>query len=168
MDQKKEIKRQVFYSFHYKNDVMRVSQIKNIGVFERNTPVSANEWEEVKRKGEASIKKWIDDNMNNRSCVIVFVGEETSERKWVKYEIQKAWNDGRGVVGVYIHNINCPSNGKSKKGKNPFNEFTMERDNAKLSTIVKCYDPNPLNAYKDISENLESWIEEAIKIRKNY
>lgn len=27
-------KRRVFYSFHYENDVMRVQQIRNIGVLE--------------------------------------------------------------------------------------------------------------------------------------
>ena len=98
-------KRQVFQSFHFKNDVVRVSLIRSIGGLEDNKPVSANDWEEVKKKGDAGIKKWIDDNMNYRSCVIVMVGEETSKRKWVKHEIEKAWNEERGVLGVYIHNL---------------------------------------------------------------
>ena len=51
-------KRQVFYSFHYENDVFRVQQIRNIGALEDNKPVSPNEWESVKRRGEASIKEW--------------------------------------------------------------------------------------------------------------
>jgi len=38
------VKRQVFYSFHYDNDVFRVQQIRNIGMLEENTPVSVNEW----------------------------------------------------------------------------------------------------------------------------
>ena len=50
-------KRQVFYSFHYDNDVFRVQQIRNIGALEDNEPVSANKWETVKRGGDASIKK---------------------------------------------------------------------------------------------------------------
>ena len=49
-------KRQVFYSFHFKNDVMRVQQVRNMGVIEGNEPTSPNNWEELKRKGEASIK----------------------------------------------------------------------------------------------------------------
>ena len=63
------MKRQVFYSFHYKNDVMRVSQIRNIGALEDNKPVSDNDWEEVKRKGDDNVKKWINDNMKYRSCL---------------------------------------------------------------------------------------------------
>ncbi len=157
-------KRQVFYSFHFDNDVMRVQQIRNIGALEENKPVSASEWEEVKRKGEASIKKWIDDNMKYRSCVVVLVGEETANRPWVKYEIKKAWEDSKGLVGVYIHNLKCPRNGKSNKGPNPFDQFTFN-DGSKLSNVVKCYNPNSVDAYNDIKNNIEDWIEEAIQLR---
>ena len=37
-------KRQIFYSFHYDNDVFRVQQIRNIGALEDNKPVSVNDW----------------------------------------------------------------------------------------------------------------------------
>jgi hypothetical protein len=35
---------QVFYSFHFDNDVFRVQQIWNIGAIEGNEPVSKNDW----------------------------------------------------------------------------------------------------------------------------
>ncbi len=159
-------KRQIFYSFHYDNDVMRVQQIRNIGALEGNTPVSANDWEEVKRKGKTGIEKWIDDNMNMRSCVVVLVGEETAQREWVKYEIKKAWADGKGLLGIYIHNIKCPRNGKGTKGSNPFDQFTFN-DGSKLSSVVDCYNPDSSDAYNDIKDNLESWIEDAIEKRKS-
>ena len=50
---------QFFYSFHYENDSWRASQVRNIGVLDGNSPVSSNDWEEVKRKGGISSKKWI-------------------------------------------------------------------------------------------------------------
>ncbi len=50
-------KRQVFYSFHFDNDSWRAGQVRNIGVVEGNTPVSSNDWEEVKRKGGGLHKK---------------------------------------------------------------------------------------------------------------
>lgn len=169
------IKRQIFYSFHYDNDVFRVQQIRNIGALEDNTPVSPNEWEKVKKGGDAAIEKWIDDNIKNRSCVVVLVGEETSKRPWVKYEIEKAWNDGKGVVGIHVHNLKdprysqtSPYYGKCNKGANPFHEFTMNRDQSKLSSIVKCYDPSSTDTYNAIKTNIEKWIEEAIKIRNDY
>ena len=157
-------KRQVFYSFHYENDVFRVQQIRNIGALEDNKPVSPNEWESVKRRGEASIKEWIDSNLRYKSCVIVLVGEETANRKWVQYEIKKAWELGKGLVGIHIHNLKDPITGKSSKGKNPFDQFAFD-DGTKLSSVVKCYNPNPNDAYNEIKDNLEDWIEEAIASR---
>ena len=157
--------RQVFYSFHFDNDVMRVQQIRNIGVIEDNKPVSANTWEEVKRKGDKSIENWIDKNMKYRSCVVVLVGSETANRKWVEYEIKKAWKEGKGLVGIYIHNLRCPRNGTSRMGKNPFSQFTFRKKD--LSDIVKCYNPSSSDAYNDIKSNLGKWIEEAILIRNN-
>lgn len=158
-------KRQVFYSFHFDNDVFRVQQIRNIGVIEGNNPVSANEWEEVKRKGDSAIERWIDDNMKYRSCVIVLVGEQTANRRWVKHEILKAWNEKKGLLGIFIHNINCMRNGKGNKGANPFDLISMS-DGSKMSKHVKCYDPNYTDAYNDIATNIDSWIEQAINSRK--
>lgn len=159
-------KRQIFYSFHFDNDVMRVQQIRNIGIIEGNTPVSPNAWEEIRKKGDSAVEKWIDDNMKYRSCVVVLVGQETANRPWVQYEIEKAWDDHKGLLGIHIHNINCPKNGKSSKGENPFEQFTLNNSNKKLSDIVKCYNPSAYDAYNDIAKNIESWIENAISIRQ--
>ena len=159
-------KRQVFFSFHFKNDVMRVQQIRNIGVIEGNKPVSPSNWETVKKQGDTAIKRWINENMLYRSCVVVLIGEETANRKWVKYEIEKAWNEKKGVVGIYIHNIKCPNNGRSTKGGNPFDNFNI--DGTPMSSIVKCYNPSYHDAYNDIARNINYWIDEAIEIRKRY
>lgn len=153
-------KKPVFYSFHYDNDVMRVQQIRNIGVLEGNTPVNANDWETVKRGGEESIKRWIDENMKYKQCVIVLVGSDTSTRPWVKYEIKKAWNEGKPIFGIYIHNIKCPRNGTCRKGDNPFDTIELN-DGDRLSNHVPCYDPRSDDAYGDISRNLENWVNTA-------
>lgn len=158
-------KRQIFYSFHYGNDVFRVQQIRNMGVLEGNEPVSANTWETVKKGGDKAIEKWIDDNMNYKNCVVVLVGEETHKRPWIKYEIKKAWEDGKGLVGIYIHNLKDPKTGKCSKGINPFEQFTFE-DKTKLSSVVSCHNPDPSDTYNDIKNNLGKWIEKAIKNRE--
>jgi hypothetical protein len=156
-------KRKVFYSFHFDNDVMRVQQIRNMGVIEGNEPASVNTWEEVKRKGNASIEKWIDENMAGKSCVIVLIGTETYIRPWVKYEIEKAWKAGKGLFGIYIHNLKCPNKGTCSKGKNPFDSYTFKSGDKII--IPKVYDPNSTDAYNDISMNISNWIELAISQR---
>ena len=90
------VNRQIFYSFHYANDVMRVQQIRNIGMLEDNSPVSPNGWEKIKRSGDREIEKWIDDNMKYRSCVVVLIGTETASRPWVQYEIKKSMGRWKG------------------------------------------------------------------------
>jgi hypothetical protein len=155
------IKRQIFYSFHFNNDVFRVQQIRNIGALEDNKPISANDWETVKGRGSAAIEKWIDDNMNYRSCVVVLIGEETSKRPWVKYEIQKAWKEGRGLLGIHINNLKDPQKGTCGKGDNPFEQFTFRDSKGNVKTIP-CKIPSVFDAYGDIKKNLEAWVEEAI------
>lgn len=158
-------KRQVFYSFHYDNDVFRVQQIRNIGVLDGNEPASPNTWEEIKKKGAGAISRWIDDNLKYKNCLVVLIGSETASRPWVQYEIEKAWNAGKGVVGVYIHNLNCPRNGRCRKGANPFN-YVRDKNGLLLSTMVNCYDPSPYNTYNDIATRIESLIESAMVNRK--
>ena len=161
------MKRQVFYSFHFDNDVMRVWQIRKMGAIEGNEPVAPNNWEQIKRSGEYAVKKWIDDNMRYKSCVVVLVGSETANREWVDYEIRKAWNEGKGLFGIYIHNLKDPRTGICRKGANPFDNVLL-RNGQRLSSLVSCYDPNSWDAYNDIAKNLENWVEEAISIRENY
>ena len=153
-------KRQVFYSFHFDNDVMRVQQVRNMGVIEGNVPVSANDWETVKRRGDSAIKTWIDEAMNYRSTVIVLVGSQTAKRPWVRHEIEKAWNEQKAVLGIYVHNLKCPRQGYDSKGTNPFESINL-KNGKKLSEIVLCHNPDPKDAYSDIKNNLELWIEYA-------
>ena len=124
---------------------MRVQLSLNIGALEGNEPVSKNNWESVRKKGDAGIKKWIADNMSGRSCVVVLVGEETANRPWVKFEIEKAWNDRKRLLGIHIHNLRCSRTGKGKKGPNPFDQFKLQ-SGEKLSSVVQCYNPNASDA----------------------
>lgn len=155
-------KRQVFYSFEYETDVFRVQLIRNINsITDKETLVSKNKWETIKEEGNEAIKKWIDENMKYRSCLVVLIGENTASSKWVNYEIKKALNDKKAILGIYIHNLECPRNGKGKKGSNPFDKVHLPNDTC-LSTLIKCYNPNESNAYSDIANHLVGWIETAI------
>lgn len=58
--------RKVFYSFHYIPDNWRASQVRYIGAVEGNQPAKDNDWEAVKRGGDAAIQKWIDGQLEGR------------------------------------------------------------------------------------------------------
>jgi hypothetical protein len=160
--------RHVFYSFHYKPDVMRVSQVRNIGALEANKPARDNDWEAVASGKEPAIKKWITGQMKGRSCTVVLVGENTANRKWINHEIIKSWDEGIGVVGIRIHGLKNTDNYIAKQGKNPFDFIGYGNTGKKLSTIVKCYNPTGSNSkerYAWIAKHLENAVEEAIRIR---
>lgn len=162
--------RRVFYSFHYKPDNWRASQVRNIGVVEGNRPCSDNDWEKITQGGDDKINKWIAEQMNGKSCVVVLVGSNTAGRKWITYEIVKGWNDGKGVVGVYIHNLQDSNEQQTTKGENPFASIKYGDSGKMLSSIVKAYDPpysSSKYVYDHIKTNLAAWVEEAISIRNN-
>ena len=163
--------RRVFFSFHYEADNWRTSQVRNIGMVEGNRPVTDNKWEQIKRGGSRAIRNWIDGQLDGKTCTIVLIGAQTAGRKWIEYEIQKSWEEGKGVLGIYIHNLLDRYGRKSTKGRNPFADIPIDRYGRRLSRIVKAYDPPRLTSrgvYSYISANIVSWVEEAISIRDNY
>ncbi|GAA2524179.1 TIR-like protein DUF1863 [Rarobacter incanus] len=70
----------VFYSFHYDRDAWRVQQIIQMGALEGQPIFNAQQWEEVKRKGDAAIEKWIADQMAYKSAVVVVIGAQSASR----------------------------------------------------------------------------------------
>lgn len=162
--------RRVFYSFHYKPDNWRASQVRNIGAIEGNRPATDNDWETITKGGDDKIKKWIAEQMEGKSCALVLIGSNTAKRKWINYEIVKAWNDKKGVVGVYVHNLKDSDEEQSTKGSNPFASIKYGETGKMLSSIVKAYDPSfstSKEVYDHIKENLAAWVEEAITIRSD-
>jgi len=159
-----------FYSFHYKPDNWRVSTVRNIGAIEGNKPASDNDWESIKEKGDKKIKEWIASQMEGRTCTIILAGSNTADRKWINHEIVKSWDDGKGVFVIYIHNLKDKDGNQCSKGANPLYYVTHAPTQKRLSSIAKAYDPprtTSKGVYSYIEENIENWIDEAIRIRKN-
>lgn len=155
----------VFLSFYYDDDVMRVQQVRNMGVIDDKPLLSPNAFEQIRRRGKAAIRAWIDENMKYKRCLIVLIGSRTAERPWVRYEIEKAWGDGKGVFGIHIHNLKDPRTGTSAKGANPF-EGVPSGGLLPLDWHVSVYDPPFYDAYNHIANNIQGWIEAAIAQRR--
>jgi hypothetical protein len=159
--------RKVFYSFHYDNDCWRTQQVRNIGALEGSVPVSKNTWEEVKKRGDPAIEKWITNQLNGRTCTVVLVGAETANRKWVRHEIVESWNSQKGVLGIRIHSLRDSDGYQSVAGPNPFDQITLGQ-NKLLSSVVKLYrfsSSSSTDVYNSIKEQIADWVEEAIEIR---
>jgi len=153
--------RRVFFSFHFDRDSRRVAQVRNahvIGFYDKPPFLSAADWETVKRRGDAAIKKWIDDNLYGSSVTVVLIGAETYTRPWVRYEIEESYKKGNGLLGVTLHNINDPQSGRDYAGPNPFS-LVKDNKNAPLSSSVPVYDW--ING--DGRNNIGNWIENAVR-----
>ena len=167
-------KRRVFYSFHYGQDVWRTQQIRQAGALEGSTPVTANAWEQVKLGGDRALRAWIDDQLSTRSCLVVLIGTYTAGRRWVNYEIDRAWELGKGVVGVHIHQLKDQNGLQSSQGNTPFvghsvisaDGYLFNMTSVVMDYIVESYDSQTV--YNSIVDNLESWVEEAMNIRNRY
>ncbi|GAB3924385.1 hypothetical protein GCM10011575_03380 [Microlunatus endophyticus] len=148
----------VYYSFHYERDVHRVQLVRNINALEGQPILNSQEWERVRRGGDAAIKKWIHDEMAYKKAVIVLIGRQTASRPWVIYEIEKAWADKKPLLGIRIHGLSSLGT-VDTAGADPF---------AKAAGVgrVPIFDPTTQDwsgkidskaTYNKLLANLESW-----------
>lgn len=142
--------RKVFFSFHYDRDAWRVSQVRNCNVissYEKEPFYDKAGWESIEQQGDQAIKNWIEKQLNGTSVTIVLIGKETSTRPWVKYEMKRSIELGKGLIGIDISKIKDRYGNTDTTGDNP------------LPTGYRKYLWNNENG----RENLGRWIEDAAK-----
>lgn len=114
--------RRVFFSFHYQRDIWRVNQIRSMPNVIGSAAAGfqdASLWEEARKKGDAAIKKLIDDGLQNTSVTVVCIGARTAGRKYINYEISKSIERGNGVLGIQIHHLENQSGETDPPGETP-------------------------------------------------
>lgn len=115
--------RNTFFSFHYTPDVWRAWNVRNswvvagerqdVGFFDRSV------FEASKRESDDSLKAFLRDGMKNTSVTCVLSGTNTSQRRWVRYEIARAILKGNGLLTVDIHGVKNQQEQTSTKGTDP-------------------------------------------------
>ena len=159
--------RRVFLSYHHRLDAYRASQVRQSGLLETADPASDDDWAAVTQAGEGRIRDWIDGRMQSADCVIVLIGQITAGRKWIDHEIRKAWEDGRGLFGIHIHNMKNLAGSQTSKGANPFAEITVDGIRGALAGRVRAYDPPYMKCgevSRFIADNLPLWVELAMAV----
>ena len=156
--------RKVFFSFHYKRDVRRIVQVRNCWVVrakgEAQPFYDAAEFEEAKKRA-GGIEKWIEEQLNGTSVTVVLFGAETYDREWVRHEIKRSYELGKGILAIDIHNVKDPQLGADVQGKNPLDYWEVEQNGKKVpfSKLYKSYDWVNDDGYN----NFSTWIEAAAK-----
>ncbi len=157
--------RSAFVSFHYKHDNWRVQQVLQMGAIEGQPIVSFQDWEAVKQQGDQAVRNWIDKQMQRKGAVVVLVGAQTASRRWVRYEIAKAWDERRPLVGIRIHGLTDRGGYTDYAGDDPFTKVTLQGGGT-VSDYVSLHDPaggNSKAVYTTIRDNIESWVSNAYR-----
>ena len=142
--------RRVFFAFHYQRDIWRVNQIRSIPNVTGCAAAGfqdASIWEDAKKKGDATIKRLIDNGLANTSVTVVCIGAKTAGRTYINYEIDQSIARGNGILGVKIHHLKDKDGNTDSEGDTPY----------KLTSKgYKVY------KYTNV-DDLAKWIEEAAK-----
>lgn len=121
--------RNVYFSFHYQDVIdFRANVVRNSDKFRKKGDVfrDSSIWEEAKEKQVNKIKSLINNELKGSSVTCVLIGSETYSRRWVRYEIAKSFEMGKGQVGVGINWIKG-KDGKIKFiGENPFKYLALK------------------------------------------
>lgn len=142
--------RKVFFSFQFSEDNWRANIVRNSWVTQDRKDAGffdSAEWEEVKKKTDSEIKKWINDQLTGCSVTVVLIGSKTCKSKWVKYEIERSIEVGKGLLEIDISKIKDKDKNTSTKGE------------WMLSSTYKDYKWNNDDGYN----NMGDWIEKAAK-----
>jgi hypothetical protein len=157
--------RKTFFSFYYKNDVVRAYQVRNSWVTKDDKEaagfIDAAEFEKIEKDGDTGIKKWINNQLDGTSVTVVLIGSETSNRGYIKYELDQSWKKGNGILGIYIHQKKDLDGKTDTKGSNSFGPiFTNANDDKKyFFQRFETYDWVDDDGYN----NMGKWIEAAAK-----
>lgn len=148
----------VFYSFHYVPDHWRVQQVRNIGAIQNDGAIASQEWEKVRYLSTNSIKNWIDTQMSYKRAVVVLIGQETASRDWVQYEIKRAWNLKKPLLGIRIHGLKNQRGLTTYPGEDPFQKIGLRG--------IPVFTPTGTDSqtkYRNIQENLNLWINQGYR-----
>jgi len=157
------VTRKVFFSFHYERDAWRAGVVRNSGITQDVAGfIDSADWEKIKSRGDNAIKTWIKEQLVGTSVTVVLIGAETNTRRWVRYELNRSWVRGNGILGIYIHQIRDQNKQKDNPGSTRFGpRFKMTVDDGKQFFFQRfnVYDWIGNNGYQDF----DKWIESSAK-----
>ncbi|WP_183573708.1 TIR domain-containing protein [Mucilaginibacter sp. X5P1] len=121
-----------FFSFSYE-DVknFRVNVVRNSWLHHNDdqTFYDASIWEDERTNSPAKLKRLIEYGLQGTSVTAVLIGADTAHRRWVKYEIIKSFEQGKGILGVHINRIRDKNRCIAVKGLNPLDRLAFEISN---------------------------------------
>ena len=157
--------RRVYFAFHFQKDIFRVNVVRKSSFLQEEVGFyDGSLWEEAEEKGVEALQKLIKDGLTGTTVTAFLLGEETSTRPWVRYELEQSYQRGNGLLAIHINGIKDTRTGTvGLKGANIFDVYSFPKDHLRagqsLSTFYKTYDWVANSGY----QNFGAWVEAAAK-----
>ena len=114
-------------------------------------------------QSDDEIRFWIDAQLAATSCLVVLIGQNTANQRWVKYAIGMARQLELPMIGVAIDKLTDDGGNQGVVGPNPFTNAGMS---ARAISALEIYEP-PFTtssfARAHIRYGLPEWVETAIR-----
>jgi hypothetical protein len=100
--------KRIFFSFHYQDVIdFRANTVRNHWLTKPNREQAgffdASVWEEAKKTSDMALKRLINGALKGTSVTAILTGTETSQRRWVRYEIFKSVEKANhNLVAIHI------------------------------------------------------------------
>ena len=100
----------------------------------------------------------------------MLIGTHTAARPWVRYEIERSWEEKKALLGIRVHRLLDENQYSSKKGSDPFSR-AFPKDPRKRKALmdgVTVVDPTARTSktvYGDIVNHIEGWVEDSLTLR---
>jgi len=164
--------REVFFSFEYEKDFYRATQIRNMFKVTAEDDIYGEEWKTTFSKDPESIKAWLREQIELRDCLVVLIGVTTANNPWINFEIETARDFGKGIVGIYVNELEDQNGNVTARGHDPFRfvdstHFEGKKLHDTINRFESSYVVNKA-VCNDIKDHLEEIVEEAVIQAPNY
>jgi hypothetical protein len=122
------VTRRTFFSFHYAPDVWRAWNVRNSWVVRPAEQddrgfFDSSVFEASKKESDDALKVFLRKGLENTSVTCVLAGADTSDRRWVRYEIARSLVKGNGLLTVFIHGVKDNDGRLANKGTDPLSKM---------------------------------------------
>lgn len=133
--------RHTFFSFYYADDVMRAQIVKNAWVTQNRVDAGffdKSAFEKAKIESPENLKRFLTSKLEGTSVTCVCVGAKTYLRPWVRYEIVRSVQQGKGILCVRLDRVPCAQKirsglpGLEASGPNPFDYLCLRRADGRV------------------------------------
>jgi hypothetical protein len=152
-----------FYVFDTDNDLSRARLLTAIDDGSASPAPAIVDYDVMEDHSDGDVRSWIDAQLATTSCLVVLIGEHTSEKHWVKYAIGMARQLEKPMIGVAIDKLIDGDGRQGAIGSNPFASAGMT---ARALSSLEIYDPpfaTSAFARAHIRYGLPDWVELAVK-----